>query len=375
MIIKYRDKYEHYEVFANKIGVSRATVNNWERVNGENIHAAKKEKIAAAFELKYEVWMDNYYTVHEFTQHLDDYLLEGTDITSEEIQQKMMGDIIRMSLEEEDELRLLVEQSPMSIPGYLEQYSPDFILALAFALKDKNQAYDALRVMDVLLQNEKVYKYKYYNQILHLRAILLSHEEIKKWDEAINILRLLYSACSYHLKEPEIITLTASNYKRKAFYDSKGNLCSAEKVDKDLIGQSISLYREAYRLKKVKDRYYDAVNLASLTMILATLEGTDINEAKKEVQLLYKKLSEEGWRTNDTCWWEVATKIEFKLLLGREDEAMFFLNAYLENRNKIQKFDVETTIRQLKIYVQFVADQKAEEFLRYLEECWLYLNE
>lgn len=369
MTIKYRDIYGHYETFANKISVSRATVNNWERVNSENIHTAKKEKIADAFGLKYEVWIDHFYTEQEFMQHLDDYKLIDTSFTREEIQRNMMGEIIRMSIEEEDELTLLMQQDPMNIPGNIERYSPDFMFALAYALKDNSQAHDAFRVTDVLLQNEKVYKYIYYNQILHLRAILLSHDEIKKWDEAINILRLLYSACAYHIKEPEVITLTASNYKRKAFYDNEGNLRSVENVDRNLIGQAISLYREAYWLKTVEQRYYDAVNIASLSMILSVFEGTDMKKAKQDIEVLHKDLKKEGWRAKDSTWWEVATEIEFKILLGRIDDAKYFFDEYLENGHKIKKFDLESTIRQFKLYKFFTKDKNLDSFLQYMMEC------
>lgn len=375
MTIKYRDMYEHYEVFAKKIGVSRATVNNWERVNSENIHTSKKEKIAEAFGLKYEVWTDHFYTEQEFVQHLDDYKIIDISFEEEKIQNKMIGEIIRMSIDEEGELTNLMEQNPLSIPGNLERYSPDFMLALAYALKDNNQIVDAFRVSDVLLQNEKVYKYKYYNQILHLRAILLSHDEMKKWDEAIDILRLLYSACAYHIKEPEIITLTASNYKRKAFYDNSGNLRSVESVDRDLIGQALSLYREAYALKNNNKKYYEAVNIAYLTMILAAIEEVDYDASKQSIEKLFDNIQKNGWDVDEESWWVVATKIEFFILLGNFDKAIFTLNEYLESGNTLKTFDIEITLRQLNIYLHFTDDKTASSFKNYFQESLSYVHD
>lgn len=374
MTIKYRTVYEHYEVFAAKIDVSRATVNNWERMTGENIHAAKKEKIAQAFGLRYEVWADHFYTEQEFIQHLDDYQKIDIVNTSEHIQHNMIGDIIRMTVDEEDELVFLKQESSISTPGSIEKYSPDFMFALAYALKDNNQIHDALRIIDVLLQSDRVYKYKYHNQILHLKAILLSHDDMKKWDEAIDILRLLYGACAYHTKEPEIITLTASNYKRKALYNSEGGFRSSEEVDRELIGQSIALYREAYGLKDTSEKYYDAINIASLTMILSVLEETDISEVKKECENLYSRLQRDGWKVDSENWWEVATQMEFLVLLGQLDEAKYLLDEYLEFGNIPKKFDTETVVRQFKLYAHFVKDSVAQAYLEYLQECLLYLK-
>lgn len=375
MTIHYRDIYGHYETFAKKIDVARATVHNWENTVGERINSKiKKARIAEEFGLRYEVWTDHYYTGPEFVKHLDDYKIEvkTSEKSNEVIEKNIIGDIIRMTVEEEDMIELLSQESLINIPGNLNKRSPDFMLALAYLLKDRNQIEDALNVIETLMKNNKIFKYAYYNQIQHLKAILLSHEMVKKWDEAIDILLFLYSVSRYHFDQPEIITLTASNYKRKALYDNHGDLKHSElrEKDRELLGQALTLYTEAYHLKKDKEKYYDAVNIAYLGKMLEVLDADEEEGAVYDVKKQYDALKETGWKPDQTNWWEVSAEIEFLVLMGKEKEALLKLNEFLEYSKGLKKFEIETTIRQMELYVHFIDDANAKIFLKALKVNW-----
>jgi len=375
MVSKYRDTYKHYELFADKINASRAAVNNWENGVGNKFQTKNRVKISTGFSLKYEVWEDNYYTEQEFMKHLDTYLIEDNmDVVWEEKEKVFFENIINMSKDEEYQIReVLYKLNPIHLPGNLEQYSPDFMLALIRLMKANNQMEDALRVMEILLNSNSLYKVKHYNKIQHLKAILLSSDKIRDWNAAIEILNLLYFSAKYHLEDPEILTLIASNYKRKALYNEKGKLNPPDSmhIDINLLGKALASYRESYGLKK-EDKYYDAINIAYLLGILSALEiDEETIDFKEEIKVLRKELHTNGWRINNNNWWEVATEIEFLVLMGKVSDAMAKLNEYLEwNQKELKKFDIETTIRQIELYVYFTDDTSSKMFLHEIKENW-----
>jgi len=375
MIRKYRDIYEHYEAFAKKIGANRSTVNKWEIGQGDKFQKTSRAKICHGFNLKYEVWEEPILTEQDFMRRLDTFLEEKEPEDYWEKKEKVFfEDIIKVSPEEETKIRdIFSKQNPISIPGNLEQYSPSFMLALAELLKNNNQIEDALRVVETLLLSNTLYKAKHYNEIQHLKAILLSSDKIRDWDSAINILNLLYFSARYHLEDPEILTLIASNYKRKALYNERGKLnpSDSQYVDMDLLGKALVSYKEAYKLKE-KEKYYDAINIAYLIGILNALEeNEEEQDFKTEVKALREVLHENGWRVNEDNWWEVATEIEFLVLMGRVNDAMNKLNEYLTwNEKELKKFDIETTIRQMELYVHFTDDEHVKEFLSEIKENW-----
>jgi len=376
MIKKYRDVYDHYEAFAKKIGANRSTVNKWEIGQGDKFQKTSRAKICHGFNLKYEVWEEPILTEQDFMRRLDSFLEEKEPEDHWENKEKVFfEDIIHMSPKEEDLLRELSKQDPVSTPGNIEQFSPDFMLALAKLLQTNNQTEDALRVLNMLLGLKSVYKAKHYNTIQHLKAVLLSSEKIKEWDSALDILNLLYFSARYHLENPEVLTLIASNYKRKALYSANGKLNppDSQYVDMDLLGKALASYREAYDLKtNDQDKYYDAINIAYLIGILNALEEEDAEQDfKTEVKALRKELHDNGWRVNEDNWWEVATEVEFLVLAGKVNDAIAKVEEYLEwNEKNLQKFDIETTIRQMKLYVHFTDDAHAKAFLSQLEENW-----
>lgn len=359
-------------VFAKKTGIAYETVNSW----GEDARNAKgglqqktKSSINSTLGLQPEVWTDTFYEEQLFYSKLDRYrnitqpeqIIDQYKITDKYI----LEDIAKMTMAEEDEIEFFSQDTIIKIPGNLENYSSDFMFALAKLLKSKNQAKDALNVLGTLQSTAQNFKFTYHKKIEHLKAILLSHTSIQKWDEAIEILKYLY-ADGYHLKEPEVITLTASNYKRKALHHSNGMLNHADQVNLDLLGAALTLYHEAYGLKDVNEKYYDAVNIAYLVAILHTLEKDEESiDPKIEIKSLYDELVHYGWKADETDWWQIASKMEILVLLGDDAEAE---TTYASYQGKPEKFDIETTIRQLEIYTHFCSGSLEKDFLNFLKD-------
>ena len=272
MIQKYRNVYEHYESFADKINASKASVNNWENGVGSKFQTRTRAKVCDGFELKFEVWEDNYNSEQHFIKQLDTYLLVKSTYSVWE--KNTFGEnIISMSDDEKKSIEKFSKQTLISISGNIEQCSADFMLALIELFRDKGQIEDALKVLEILLASDTLYKVRHYNKIQHLKAILLSSDKIGDWGGAIEILNLLYFSAKYHLENPEILTLLASNYKRKALYDKKGSLYprGSSDINMNLLGRALVSYQESYSLKE-QDKYYDAVNIAYLKAILSALE-------------------------------------------------------------------------------------------------------
>ena len=280
MIRKYRDVYEHYEVFADKITASRASDNNWENSKSKKFQTKTRTKICAGFGLKFEVWEDNYNSEQQFIKQLDTYLRVKSPYSVWE--KNAFGEnIIHMSDDEKNSIKEFSKEKLIRFPDNIEHYSAGFMLALTVLLRDKGQIEDALKVLEILLDSDTLYKMKHYNKIQHLKAILLSSDKIGDWNGAIEILNLLYFSAKYHLENPEILTLLASNYKRKALYDEKASLYprNSSDINMDLLGRALVSYQESYSLKE-QNKYYDAINIAYLKAILSELEE-DIEEIEE----------------------------------------------------------------------------------------------
>jgi hypothetical protein len=327
---------------------------------GNTIHAAKKEKICAAFGMEYNVWEDHFYTQQEFLNRLDDYRI----ITNATVEELVIGEVSDMPEEEKGLLTQLGEQKPIPLPGNLRTFSPAFIWALVKKLKSNNQAEDALYALGVLASNER-FEYLYYGAIHHLKAVLLSHDDIQKWDDAIRELRFLYKVVKYHLQDPEIITLMASNFKRKALYHAFGVLNHPDQVDVDMVAKALSLYRESYAIKLPENRYYDAINIAYLIAILRHIEGgASEDDIFNEIRELYDKTMQQ-WSPDADNWWEVSTQMEFMVLLKDLDGAAKIFELY-EQQHAPMDFEIHATIRQLELFVHFTQDISAQEFLTFL---------
>jgi len=363
---------------ANKeLKSGRSTVHNWLHGKGRINSTKLKQNICQVFNLRFDVWKESFPTLESFIIHyneckIDNAQEEGSWVKCESV---LFEDIIKMTKKEELYLKNIYDQqSCINIPTNIEHYSASFMLALVLVLKDNYQIEDALRVIEILLRSNTLFKAKNYNRIQHLKAILLSSDKIQDWDKALDILNILYFSAKYHLDDPEIVTLIASNYKRKALFNKNGQLNPPDRqyVDMYFLGKALASYRESYKLKK-KDKYYDAINIAYLLGILNALEEQNDEEQdfKAEVKALYQELYDNGWRVNEDNWWEVTTDVEFLVLMGKEKKALSKFEEYLTwNEKTIKRFDMETTIRQIKLYVHFTDDAHAKAFLNTIEENW-----
>lgn len=389
MIKVYEDIYISAKSFSQKIGVGKSTVFKWLKdeeilqkvLHGydDNQHEKDKEfdiskipecsfntksktKICKAFRLLDTVWSDIPSTKESFEEKLlkNKKIEKSTEIRGEHIetglpQENTKDKNMNVNHLSKDEIDLLLDSK-------LEKESASFMFEFAKKLKNKKQIEDALKVLQWIEERESTFRYTYENELRHFRAILLSHDKVKDWDGAIHILRSLYHSRQYHLEEPEILTLLASNYKRKALDGHN----SKDEIDMQLITSALCLYEDAYNLKPDNAKYYDAINITYLYNIVDAIEVEYAD--KVEIETLYKNLSQ-IWRIDTSNWWEVCSDAEFLMLLGKVDLAILKMNEFLDS-HKVEPFEIDATVRQLKLYIKFSEDENAVKFLRYLVESW-----
>lgn len=341
------------------------TVNVWETKNGGIPNSEIRKKLARMFDMEYQIWEKEYPDVQSFKHDIETLKKpkkEDFKQKDKKLDKKILGEILPLPLNEESELEFISQVLPIKIPGNLATFSASFIFSLATLLKNHEQVTDALYVLDSLEKKVEPFVFYHRKKIQHLKAILLSHRSIQKWDEAIVVLRYLY-ADGYHFEKPEILTLLASNYKRKALYHPNGTLNYKEQVNIDLLQQANDLYEDAYDISK-EDRYYHAINRAYMLLIIDAIEGNkEKKKYQREISTLYNELLVNGFPSNKKDWWQVSTQIEFLLLMQKENEAFDTWESY---EGTPQIFEVETTIRQLEIYTHFTEEKIGKDFINVL---------
>jgi tetratricopeptide (TPR) repeat protein len=354
MIKVYKNLFIDKEYFAKKIGVGRSTLFYWLQKERASFNTKSKTKICKGFKLIDRVWSDRFTTEYEFENSLSEYeKIEATkfkrDITKHTLIKlnNIKGNSMKLENLSKDEIDKLFQSK-------LKQKSAIFMFEFAQKLKSEKQIKEALEVLKWIDERENTFKYTHENRIRHLKAILLSHDSIKDYDGAIHILRSLYHSSHYHLQEPEILTLLASNYKRKAL-----NCNSKEEIDMELITSALCLYEDAYELKPDNAKYYDAVNLAYLYNIVDAIEIEYAN--RQEIESLYRELLR-VWRIDKNSWWEVCSDAEMLMLLGKVDLAILKISDFLESYH-VEPFEIDTTIRQIKFYIHLTRDKNAKKFL------------
>lgn len=330
--------------FSQKLGNKRpTTVNNW--MKGTSPNTTGRAKICQIFGLKADIWIESFNSIKSFKRRVESGEFKII-VKDKKVYHKIENIIFK-------------KETIMN-----EEENPSSMFEKAKRLKNEQKIDEALDMLREIEENPSSYKYTYHNQIEHLKAILLSHESIQEWDRAIDILKRLYSGSKYHLEEPEIITLIASNYKRKALRE--------EGIDRDLLVNALTLYKEAYNLKENQAKYYDAINYAYLYTIIDAIEKEYANP--KEIEELYEELKK-VWRVDDQNWWEVSSEAEFLMLLGQVDLAISKINDYLDfNLEYLTPFEIETTMRQIKLYIEFSDNNRAKIFYNHLEESWKSLS-
>ena len=351
--------------FSKKLGYSSSsTVNNWMNGSTKSINSKNRSNICEIFGLSADVWKRD-----EATERFVTHNIKDLEIITKELSDSKIKGVIFTFISETTKEDSMLEKEKM------DKNSPEYLFENAKKLKKNKKIVKSLEVLELIYEHPSNYKYTHYNELEHFKAVLLSHDHIKNWDGAINILKRLYSSAKYHQEEPEIITLIASNYKRKALYNEDNFLLSNDKVNMDLIVNAITLYKEAYNIKDSQAKYYDAINFAYLHNI------TDAIEVEYADPIIITKLYEdlttgkEKWRLDDENWWEVTSNAEFLMLLGRVTEANRNINDFLDfHFDKVTEFDIDATLRQLDLYIHFTKDPNAIEFRKNLNENWRALT-
>ncbi len=378
MAMEYGEIFHDQAHFASKINASKQSLSLWYRRIGATINTLARIKICDAFNLQHTVWTDVFDDEINFRHSLPEYKKVSKPISIEEEQQrqldiKIIGKGKKLTADEEDMLAKLATGSSLELSSIeLENKSPIFLFELSKLFKDKNKIAEALEIIGILQSGNSTFRYTFHNEIEHFKAVLLSHDQMQRWDEAIDILRLLYSASRYHFVEPEIITLMASNYKRKALSKSNGDgWRDSDDVDVDLLATAFSLYGDAYKLKSKESRYYDAVNMTYLINIINTIEPSE--DESLTASNLHSELTTE-WRVDDESWWEVSSDAEMLMMSGKVDVSISKLNDFFEFNQDIDNFEIETTLRQLEMYLHCVDDANAKTFTKHLRKSWSYLK-
>jgi len=371
---QYNDLFKNPLSFSQKIGTAKkSSIYDWRRRIDRQIGHDSKIQICKVFNLTFRVWTKEFFDEKTFREALPSFEQITDETLKNRIDTNMVGTKSVLAGNEEDELDKLKNLDKLKINfKQLDNKSLLFSFKLIPLLIANNQLEDALNIIEHLKNSDSTFRLYYYNQLEHYKAIIYSHDSMREWDKAIEILQFLYSVSNYHLKDHEIITLMASNYKRKALtLITNNSWCQKEDVNLDLLSNAIVLYNEAYSYKTVDMKYYDAINLAYLYKLLDT-----INSEKKDtntIKNLYKELTLQ-WNYNRNSWWEVSTIAEFFMLLGDVKQAIFEIEQYLE-QNEVETFEIETTLRQLEMYLHFCNDKNAQKFYDFLKESWQFIKQ
>jgi len=362
MTQEFEDIYINAQSFSKKIGKNKSSVYNW--LNGETskIQGVAKAKIIEIFEFPHDIWMKEFNRDESFRNYLKTLKTDNQDNFDDLFFEKLAEITTK-------EREILMKELEENIDWkQIKSSTPSFMFEYAEKLQKQDKAEEALEVLNILENNSSSYKIIHTNQIDKLKAILLSNDKIQDWDGAITILKRLYHNGKHTTNDPEITTLIASNYKRKAFYSGNNkSLLPKEEIDLNLLIASIAIHKKAYNGKDSQDKYYDAINMAYLYNILNAIEIEDTDRI--EINQLYSELLR-VWKINNNDWWATISNAEFLMLLGKINLAISEVEDFIKNNpNKLTPSDLNPTLRQLEIYIHFTQDKNAIEFHEFLSYC------
>jgi len=362
MTQEFEDIYINAQSFSKKIGKNKSSVYNW--LNGETskIQGVAKAKIIEIFEFPHDIWMKEFNRDESFRNYLKTLKTDNQDNFDDLFFEKLAEITTK-------EREILMKELEENIDWkQIKSSTPSFMFEYAEKLQKQDKAEEALEVLNILENNSSSYKIIHANQIDKLKAILLSNDKIQDWDGAITILKRLYHNGKHTTNDPEITTLIASNYKRKAFYSGNNkSLLPKEEIDLNLLIASIAIHKKAYNGKDSQDKYYDAINMAYLYNILNAIEIEDTDRI--EINQLYSELLR-VWKINNNDWWATISNAEFLMLLGKINLAISEVEDFIKNNpNKLTPSDLNPTLRQLEIYIHFTQDKNAIEFHEFLSYC------
>ena len=232
-----------------------------------------------------------------------------------------------------------------------------YVNALYF--RQKGEYKKALDAIEQALKCDDMFVYRYYKELLHQKAILLSTDAIGEFQEALKVLKLLHYTMQYSQKVPEIITLMGSNYKRLALIDKNGSYKEElDEQDKNNLLSAIEFYQISYRYREEmneRERFYDLLNILYLSKMIAYLEGEEF--FKEDFFTKYGRFNIKDYSVDKQNWWELISFIEYKILLCEisKDKIKEQLESYFNGDiNKVNPDFITITLRQVKLYLTVV---------------------
>lgn len=209
-----------------------------------------------------------------------------------------------------------------------------------------------------------------YDRFINNEDIILQHKakiysNLNNDDEAIGILKHLlsiqesnpnkFSINSYN----ETLNLLAASLKRYSF-----EIVTSLKEDdgrKELLIKNLSEAKEIYEkalIRSFDDKYYPAINISYIVLILGNLNENDIDETFDTLNSVWENIE-----IKITNYWSWITDIEKNILFKNYERAKDKIkkNKDLIDLKHIQKFHVTSTIRQLKLYSGFCDEEDKKE--------------
>ena len=341
----------------------------------KSISSPKKKIISDHFGYKIEIWNDiNEDDINKIANKL--YAYKEEDIFSNI--DTLFG------YENSEELFQSKEISYIDDPKDAYDY---YVNALYF--RQKSEYKNALESIEQALKCDDMFVYRYYKELLHQKAILLSTDAIGEFQEALKVLKLLHYTMQYSQKVPEIITLMGSNYKRIALIDKNGNYKKElNEQDKNNLLSALQFYQISFRYREEmneRERFYDLLNILYLIKMMAYLENEEF--FKEDFFATYGHFNIKDSSVDKNNWWELISFIEYKILLCEisKDKIKEQLEGYFKGDiDNINPDFITITLRQVKLYLTVVknidneaakSDCSTELFgflVKYLEEVFAY---
>ncbi|MEA2020087.1 MAG: tetratricopeptide repeat-containing protein [Campylobacterota bacterium] len=202
---------------------------------------------------------------------------------------------------------------------------------------------------------------EYQDIILQHKAKVLSNLEndvqaIKELEKLIAIQEKnpeKFSLSSY----PETLNLLAASYKRTAFS------IALDKDDETLkntfinqLSKASDLYKKAL-LHEVKDKYYPAINISYLEVIIGNVQKRDYEETEDILDELWKNIN-----IDIKNYWSWITSVEQNILFQNYEKAKERIQNYREEIDQdIELFHINSTARQLAFYSTFCDQEDTEQ--------------
>jgi hypothetical protein len=348
-------------VVGNYFALNESTIREWlkdDENSTKTISIGKKEQIAKKLKVDtqrlWSKWEDKSLLENYLKSNSSDRLSIFTKIDKN----------YKKTISSDDEVEFLknIKDLPdielvADLPEYdLTNISVALLIEFAQYLLDISLPQEAIYVLSFTSDKEEaILDDDIFIQINKIRAISLSDDQMKKFEEAKNILLeivMRYQCKNKDEDQIEIMRLLAANYKRLALYDENGKLFSKQNINKDYLLKSLERY-EALCETNPND-FYASINLAYLYKMFFARDTDKIDKLKTLLQTI-----KSNWNPDFDNWWGLVSQIEFLILEGRHHQASEMTNRIEDLSKSPSISDINSTIRQLDIYLHFTNDAGA----------------